>query len=290
MLLQVIVTAQNTPSRSLTLPVLRSTPEHPFIAKRIDGLGPVDAEFAYADQAFRDGAVVANSKVGARNLILYLGLNQTHINPEPLESARRDLYRHISPKMQVDLEFRFDVVGGQSLRLKGIIEKMEPGIFQKEFLMQVSILCPQPYYEALSQITVPRTVTGGVQDRPWVSNWGDAPTGFEYECTWTDATTAATLTFGNSNVASDNWSQMTLSRSLLNGTTIPTGSALRFSTVPGNKYLDFKIPGGAWRTALHAIQSGSLNIEVGPHVPGFYESVGSAHTSELRFTPKYTGI
>lgn len=124
--------------------------------RNIDGLGPVKADVNTAPFGSVDGESFTGAHVPKRNIVITLGLNPDWANWS-MEELRRLLYRYFIPKNPVRLIFRSDD-DLPDVQIEGYTESVEPSIFAKDVEIQVSIICPDPYFVAVN----PTIVTGNV--------------------------------------------------------------------------------------------------------------------------------
>lgn len=127
--------------------------------RNIEGLEPVKASVNTSPYAFVDGASHTGSSVTTRNIVLTL-----HPNPDwdiwTYESLRRLLYQYFMPKRPTRLVFYSnDLV---PVEISGIVEAVTVNMFTKDPELQVSIICPDPYFTSLAPtIIVGQTVRSG---------------------------------------------------------------------------------------------------------------------------------
>ncbi|HEY7417968.1 MAG TPA: hypothetical protein VH593_22490, partial [Ktedonobacteraceae bacterium] len=117
----------------------------------VTGLGPVDANINTSPIGSIDGESYIGSNVSSRNIVLT-------IRPNPdwktwsFERLRRLLYTYFMPKMLTRLVFETDEIS--PVEIFGYVETFEPVIFSKDGEMQISIICPDPYFTAVEPIVV----------------------------------------------------------------------------------------------------------------------------------------
>jgi hypothetical protein len=121
--------------------------------RNITGLDPVKASVNTSPFGSVDGSAYIGSSVATRNIVLTL-----HPNPDwdqwSFESLRRLLYRYFMPKLLTRLVFYSDDMS--TVAIAGIVEDANIVQFSKDPEMQVSIICPDPYFTAVA----PTVVTG----------------------------------------------------------------------------------------------------------------------------------
>jgi len=127
--------------------------------RNIDGLDPVKASINTTPYGAVDGTSFVGSSVAGRNIVLTL-----HPNPDwdtwTYESLRRVLYSYFMPKREVKLVFYSDDM--PPVEISGRVESTEINIFSRDPELQVSIVCPDPYFISHEPVVVTgQTVRGG---------------------------------------------------------------------------------------------------------------------------------
>lgn len=108
----------------------------------IEGLGPPKANINTTELATTDGSFFNSAKVTPRNIVLT-------IKPMALpmvEVNRLLLYKYFPIKKEIKLEFETD---SRMVETIGYVEANEPDIFNKDETVQISVLCPNPYFYAI---------------------------------------------------------------------------------------------------------------------------------------------
>lgn len=130
------------------LPLSEFGVETDFIQIRnIEGLGPVEASVNTAPLGSMDGESFTGSVVGKRNIVITAVLNPDWATFDMAE-LRRLYYRYFMTKMPVRLVFYNDDL--EPVEITGFVETSEPNIFSKDGEIVTSILCPDPYFTAVS--------------------------------------------------------------------------------------------------------------------------------------------
>ena len=145
-----------------------------YVIKDIDGLGPVKADIVTTEYASMDGGVYQASKVGMRNIVLQLGFDPSYESEDPFGELRRNLYTCLTPKTQVTMLFLSN--NFETVKITGYVESFEPSMFSAEPEVQVSIVCPDPYFNSLVPITVVHTGSGVLV----ITNPGTVETGLVF--------------------------------------------------------------------------------------------------------------
>lgn len=112
----------------------------------IDGLDPVKASVNTSPYGSVDGASYTGSSVLSRNIVLTLKLNPDW-NTWTYEKIRRLIYSYFMPKLITRLVFYSDDM--IPVEILGIVESASVNPFSKDPEILVSIVCPNPYFQAL---------------------------------------------------------------------------------------------------------------------------------------------
>lgn len=108
----------------------------------ITGLNPVAAVINTTSNGVHDGSRYNFSKLGTRNIVITVSLE------EPVEENRMDLYRIIRPKR--DVTFYLEN-GRRNVYIPGYVETCELNPFSQKTEVQISIICPKPYFHDIEQ-------------------------------------------------------------------------------------------------------------------------------------------
>ena len=113
----------------------------------IEGLEPVKAAVNTSPFGSVDGEAYTGGNVLSRNIVLTL-----HPNPDwdnwTYEKLRRLIYAYFMPKRLTRLVFYSDDM--IPVEIMGIVEAVSVNPFSKDPEIQVSIICPDPYFSALN--------------------------------------------------------------------------------------------------------------------------------------------
>lgn len=131
------------------LPISMTNPFNVGMAiTEITGLGPVNADIITTDNATMDGAVYNSSRLSYRNIVITLKLLGTDANGQSIEATRHNVYKYFPVKKPLWLIFESDK---RSAMIQGYVESNEPEIFSDWEKTQISIICPNPYFESLTE-------------------------------------------------------------------------------------------------------------------------------------------
>ena len=117
----------------------------------IQGLDPVKAAVNTSPFGSVDGVAYLGSSVPSRNIVITL-----HPNPDwdnwTYEKLRRLVYSYFMPKLLTQLVFYSDDI--PPVEIFGYVEDCNVNPFSKDPEIQVSIICPDPYFTALNATVV----------------------------------------------------------------------------------------------------------------------------------------
>ena len=147
-----------------------------YVVKNIDGLGPVKADIVTTEYASMDGGVYQTANGNMRNIVFQIGFDPTYQSEDPFGELRRGLYPYLSPKMRVEMHFLSS--NFETVKIIGYVESFEPSMFSAEPEMQISMLCPDPYFSSL----VPIVLSGLLPETDIDIDYpfGAVPTGFVF--------------------------------------------------------------------------------------------------------------
>lgn len=145
--------------------------------RSITGLGPVNAAINTIPLGSIDGDSYIGSTVGSRNIVMTVKPNPDWVT-WTYEKLRRILYTYFMPKRFVRLVFETDEI--PPVEISGYVETIEPDIFSKEGEIQISVICPYPYFTALD----PTVVNGETNDPAIIIDYdGSIETGINLKVT-----------------------------------------------------------------------------------------------------------
>ena len=283
MLAQVNVayTDDNGTSLSHTFPILGVTPKEPLIVSQITGLTPVDFDLFVGDYA-RNGGIYQGRRVGVRNIVMHIDMN-----PDPAlgqtVSGLRKLLSNLFVKNAVRGEMVrmvFIDVEGHQVYTEAYTEKFETEIFSKETMVQVSLLCPDPYFNDVTGVNL--------QDpNGWVSlpieYNGDVEVGLSLELEVLYEPTAGTI-----KVLLDNGQTMTLIHPFA------FGDVITINTQRGSRGITLR-RGSSTTSILGSLSPDSRWLEVGRRnnvlsATGLTSSTSPAVIKRVVYRPKHGGL
>lgn len=142
-----------------------------FAVTGINGLGPNKATINDVEVTTNDGSVFNSAKVDPRNIVLNLEFMAT--DPAEVEALRQQTYKFFPLKKKLTFEV---ITDRRHVKIIGYTESNEPVIFSKNENAQISIICPYPFFQSVTELN--RVMFYGEEpafEFPF-SNEGEAPT------------------------------------------------------------------------------------------------------------------
>ena len=145
------ITVTNHLGDELTLELER--PEKSgFLVKSITGLGPINANINTTELS-TDGSIFNSARISSRNIVMDLAFLW---NPT-IEEMRLKSYKYFPVKKPIVFKIETD---SRVCEIVGYIESNEPAIFSSQCGCQVSIICPEPYFQS---VEINTTIFYGVE-------------------------------------------------------------------------------------------------------------------------------
>ena len=123
--------------------ILELTHNKNYIVTDVSGLTPPKARINLSDIAGMNGAMFNSAKAETRNLVL------TVLPQSPVEKNRLALYRFAQVAQWCKIYYSN---GSVDVQIEGYVEAVDGSLFSKTQSLQISIICPQPYFEGLQEI------------------------------------------------------------------------------------------------------------------------------------------
>lgn len=147
------VTVTNPSGESLKM-VLTDPVVSGFNVVEITGIGPSNASINTTELVTYDGSVYNSARAQQRSIVFTLQFWEDNVmgpkyRPESewsrmsIEDLRHQSYRYFPIKRRVELSFETDT---RVLDTYGYVEKNEPTIFAEKESTQISIICPEAYF------------------------------------------------------------------------------------------------------------------------------------------------
>lgn len=130
---------KNSEGQILTL----SQNETQFQIISITGLNPPNAQINTTNIAGLDGAKFNSAKLNTRNIVIMLKLNGN------VEQNRLVLYQMFRTKEHCTFYYSNN---SRNVSIEGYVETVECDLFSDAESMQISIICPYPYFKNITEI------------------------------------------------------------------------------------------------------------------------------------------
>lgn len=130
---------ENTRNNILTL----TQNETNFQVINITGLNPPKAQINTTKVASVEGTKFNSSMLNERNIVITIKLNGD------VENNRIKLYSFFRPKEWCKFYYKNT---NRDVFIEGYTEAVECNLFDNKQIMQVSLLCPQPYFKGITEI------------------------------------------------------------------------------------------------------------------------------------------
>ena len=124
----------------------------------IQGLTPPPTTINTAIAGNIDGSFFNSARVESRNLVITIRLRGD------IEGNRQRLYRIFPRKAPVTVYFKNK---NRDVKIAGYVETLEGDLFVQQEQIQISILCPRPYWQAIADITYELSVVQAVFEFPF---------------------------------------------------------------------------------------------------------------------------
>lgn len=121
---------------------LRLTQNPNYSVMSVDGLNPVKANINTAVNANFDGSTFKSARLENRNIVITLAVNGA------IEANRIALYKFVKVKDAITLFF---TNATRDVYIKGYVENMQIGIFAEKQIVQISVICPNPYFANVNE-------------------------------------------------------------------------------------------------------------------------------------------
>lgn len=115
-----------------------SNNENNYQILSIDGLTPPSATIHTLTNASTHGSIYKSAKIEPRNLVI-------QVKPRGnTEENRLRLYEYFATSDWCKIYFRN---GSRNVAIEGYVETIESNLFENNQVMQISILCPEPFFK-----------------------------------------------------------------------------------------------------------------------------------------------
>lgn len=233
---------------------------------RVTGLTPPKANINTSALATKDGSIFNSSHVQNRNIVLTIYPAKT------IEQTRVNLYQYFKTKHPIKLNIQ---TATRRVWIDGYIESMEGDLFDKAEKIQISIICPDPYFKSETA-----TVVDFDSDTKTITNTSDDETGVVVEITASGAAQGITLT------------NETTGESFSSNQQLAEGDKMILNTRRGEKSLTL-VSGGTTTNIINTMEPGSdwFALIPGANSISYEAEQGGANLSvRLTLQPIFEGV
>lgn len=233
---------------------------------RVTGLTPAKASVNTSALATKDGSIFNSSHVQNRNIVL------TIYPAQNIEQTRVNLYQYFKTKHPIKLNIQ---TATRRVWIDGYIESMEGDLFDKAEKIQISIICPDPYFK--SETT---TVVNFENAAATINNTSDDETGAVVELTASGSVSDITIT------------NTTTGESFATNQPMTAGDKIILNTRRGEKSLTL-VSGGVTTNIINTMEQGSDWFSLIPGNNAFtcQAVVGAENlTTRLTLQPIFEGV
>lgn len=196
-----------------------------YACRPIEGLGPVKADISTIDLPLEPGGDATSSQDGQRNIVLTVEFKPEYSLDSTVTELRQRLYDVWTPRNKVEMDFTDHL--GQVFRIKGVVEAHEPNIFTKDPTVQISILCPRPYFKNVNEPTKSINIPINGPELIVVDFDGRVEWGFDLDLDILEPPTNKTIRINQLPIRDSNYFEIKYD--------FLTGDRLHFSTVQGRR-------------------------------------------------------
>lgn len=144
---------------ALALPIMGLSTKDSLLLRKVTGLNPPDVDLFIGEYS-RDGGSHQGRRVRERNVVLTIDLNPNPALGETEAGLREILYRifldPLDEGQHVELVLRSD--DGLVRNLYGYTEKFETALFEQDNMVQISLICPDPYIRDVFETVMTNTL------------------------------------------------------------------------------------------------------------------------------------
>ena len=262
-------------------------PSDRYVVDKVTGLTPPSANISTTPMVNLDGARFNTSKMGMRNLVIYL-------EPKyPIEENRILIYDYVKPKRWVKVYYKN---GLRNVYIEGYVELVSADPFAMKQVIQISILCPQPYWKSIAEVVSDISQVSAMLEFPYSSEAEGQP---EYLVAAVKNT--GTVTTG-AIIEMNAVGGAVSSPKIINADTgeimklnfyMDPGSKMIINTNPGKKSITYITPGGNAFNNIEMLSEDSVWFEI-PFGTSFFTYTANSGQENLyvKFTIQalYEGV
>jgi len=255
----------------------------------IMGLNPPAAQINTTTIVGLDGARFNSARLETRNIVLTVKINGD------VETNRLNLYSYFRTKEWCQFYYSNS---SRDVSIVGYVESVECGLFSNAETAQISILCPYPYFKALTEIVSDISSTLGLFVFPFsinigspipISSYTENPVANIYNASETEVGVTITISFESAATSvmiknTDTGDTLTLNYAF------EAGDVVTINTRKGQKAVSL-LRNADTINIFSALQRGSVFFQLASGLNVFsYQSIGGDANIQFRFNTEYRGV
>lgn len=259
----IIIKATNSYGNTLLI-----TQQAAYAVASVSGLTPPQGSVYTSELATKDGSIYNASRAQNRYITLLI------YPQEQIEAARLALYQVFKLSKWVKLELQ---TKQRHVFIEGYVESMDGDLYENPQNLQISIVCPDPFFEAATGSTTAIPTAGTAAA---VANNGDDEAGAVFTLTATGACSNLSIT------------NETTGQTFGLGLTLASGDKVTIDTRRGSKRVTL-LHEGVETNAINAMTAGSAwpQLIPGTNQISFDALTGDGNLScSVAFTAIYEGL
>lgn len=257
----------------------------------VTGLTPPKANINTSVAGTIDGAFYNSARVNMRNIVL------TIVIEGDIETNRQQLYRIFPVKSLCTVFFKNE---NMDVQISGYIELVDGDLFSMREQMQISILCPRPYWSTLGLVAYELSTTVAMFSFPFsieanpgvaiseytqqptikIYNSGSVPCGF---------TADVEIANGSQGITSLTLYNLTTQKKIgiLGSVTLAATDKVHISTVPGSLTISM-VHDGTKTNLINSMTDGSefFNLALGENIL-YFTCTGDVDDVDINIVPSF---
>ena len=259
----------------------------------VSGLTPPKADINTSPAGSIDGTFYNSARANQRNIVITLVLEGD------IEANRQNLYRIFPDKSLCTVFFKNE---NRDVQIEGYVEVVEGDLFSKREQMQISIICPRTYWQALGVVSYELSTTlrqfefpFSIAETPGVplSSYDQYPQIHIYNDGSVQCGFTATIEIGGSITDLALYNLTTQQKlQLMSSVTLAAGDTVEISTMPGALHIR-RISAGQTSNLINYLTSDSefFGLAVGDNTL-YYSASGDPDDVHVDISPvfQYGGV
>lgn len=249
--------------------ILQLTQNENYEVYKTEGFAALNTNIMQTENVYIDGGKCNLTHVEPRNIVLYI-----HFRAAAVESSRLTLYPYFAPHQELTIEYAND---NRSGKISGFVESIECDLFNNPQFMQISIICPYPFFSSsvYTKLILSSAATGTL------NNAGDI-----------DAGITTDITVDEMDGYSPILQNLTTGQKMIINTKLEVGKTLKLSSLPGEKTVKILSTGGETQNVISKMDISSrwITMLLGGNELKVSTANGAACTAIIKMHHLYVGM